>query len=77
MKNGIYCFCILRSAISVKAQIDIPFNMISLVEQTTYNTSKDSILPHYQKDAFIYVNQKSGQPVFNKKFKEAYPFFSF
>ncbi|MDN3692851.1 hypothetical protein QWZ06_11460 [Chryseobacterium tructae] len=74
MKKGIYYLSLLFSS-SLQAQIEVPFNMISLVEQTSYETSKDSILPSYQKEAFIYINQKTGQPAFNKEFKEAYPFY--
>ncbi|RXM51052.1 MULTISPECIES: WG repeat-containing protein [unclassified Chryseobacterium] len=75
MKKGLYCFCIFLSVISVKAQIDIPFNLVTLVKNTSSQTPKDSILPTYQNGAFMYINLKDGQPVFNKKFREAYPFY--
>lgn len=75
MKKGLYCFYIFLSAISVKAQIDIPFNLVTLVKNISSQTPKDSILPTYQNGAFVYINLKDGQPVFNKKFREAYPFY--
>lgn len=75
MKKGLYCFCIFWATISVKAQIDIPFNLVTLVKNTSSQTPKDSILPTYQNGAFVYINLKDGQPVFNKKFREAYPFY--
>ncbi|AZA89677.1 Uncharacterised protein [Chryseobacterium nakagawai] len=75
MKKGIYCLFILLFALSLKAQIDIPFNLVTLVKQTSSQTPQDSILPTYQNGAFVYMNLKNGQPVFNKKFREAYPFY--
>ncbi|UHO39962.1 WG repeat-containing protein [Chryseobacterium capnotolerans] len=74
MKKGLYCLCIFGAALSVKAQIDIPFNLVTLVKHTHSQIPKDSILPSYQNGGFVYINLKDGQPVFNKRFREAYPF---
>ncbi|SIS66454.1 WG containing repeat-containing protein [Chryseobacterium ureilyticum] len=76
MKKGIYSLCVFLTALSVKAQIDIPFNLVTLTNHTSYyQTPQDTLLPTYQNGAFIYINQKNGQPAFPKKFREAYPFY--
>ncbi|UTX48923.1 hypothetical protein [Chryseobacterium sp. MA9] len=36
--------------------------------------NKDTIFPTYKKSNFVYVNLKTNDTLFNKKFKEAYPF---
>ncbi|SIS60822.1 hypothetical protein SAMN05421789_103196 [Kaistella chaponensis] len=36
--------------------------------------NKDTIFPTYSKSNFVYVNLKTKDTLFNKKFKEAYPF---
>ena len=74
MKKTISGLCIL-SVMLLKAQLNVPFNWVTLVRQTSNQTPQDSILPTYRNGAFVYINQKNGQPLFNKKFKEAYPFY--
>ncbi|MGE8552569.1 MAG: WG repeat-containing protein [Chryseobacterium jejuense] len=75
MKKRLYCLFILGAVLSVKAQIDIPFNLVTLVKSTSYQIPNDSIFPSYQNGGFVYINLKDGQPAFQKKFKEAYPFY--
>jgi hypothetical protein len=64
---------------SVSAQITIPgktypFNLDYLAYCSTQVRQNHTITPVYRNGTFVYLNHRTGQPLFNKKFQEAYPF---
>ncbi len=61
------------------AQITIPgktypFNLNYLAYCSSVVQHNHLVTPVYRNGAFVYVNHKTGQTLFNKKFQEAYPF---
>ncbi|SIS40003.1 hypothetical protein SAMN05421639_104501 [Chryseobacterium shigense] len=55
------------------SQSKLPFDE-DLLLKLTMDYNKDSIYPTYRKSNFVYLNIKTKDTLFNKKFKEAYPF---
>lgn len=55
------------------SQNKLPFDE-NLLVKLTMDYNKDSIYPTYRKSNFVYVNIKTKDTLFGKKFKEAYPF---
>lgn len=63
----------------VTAQVNIsgktyPFNLDYLAYCSTQVQQNHTVTPVYRNGTFVYLNHRTGQPLFNKKFQEAYPF---
>lgn len=67
-------YLLLLLGVLFKAQEKLPFNKDLLEHMILPDYGNDSIFPTYRNEAFEYINIKTGKILFNKKFKEAYPF---
>lgn len=56
-----------------KGQKKFPFDE-KLLRQLTMDYNNDTIFPVYKKGSFVYINIKTKDSLFNKRFTEAYPF---
>lgn len=68
-----FFYCLLFSGVLFKAQEKLPYDR-NLLYHFSIEGTNDSILPTYKNGAFEYINLNTGKTLFNKRFKEAYPF---